>query len=106
MRNRAMVKLATFAALVAAAITLALPATASAEALVFTQAPCAFFFGGKAYAGSGTNVVTPAGLFVLTCHMSLVSGTPVDRATTTTVGNCEVVETPSGRANASCIFEL
>ena len=48
-----------------------------------------------------------AGLAVLTCHMSLVSGTPVAEATrTTTAGGCDVIETPSGRAIMTCFRQL
>src|SRR4051794_33029099 len=73
--------LSTFAALVAGAITLVLPTTASADALVSNAGhgqDCAFFFGGKVYGGSGTEVVTPNGRVNLTCHLSLLSGTSVD----------------------------
>lgn len=106
MRNRAVAKFVMLAILVAGTIMLVLPATASADALVSTQVPCAFFVGGNSYGGSGTNVITSNGDVVLSCHLSLVSGTPVARPVRTTVGNCEVLETPSGKAEASCHFQL
>jgi hypothetical protein len=105
LRSRAAIKLLTLAALAVGTIALVLPATASAEALVFNQGQgltCGFAFGGRAYLGSGASVVTPAGQFILSCHMSLVAGTPVTETTTTTVGLCEIVETPTGEAHASC----
>ena len=108
MRRQAAVKLLLLGALVAGTIALVLPATASADALVETQVPCvAFLVGGNVYEGSGTSVVTATGLAVLTCHLSLVSGTPVAQATrTTTAGGCDVIETPSGRANMTCFHQL
>jgi hypothetical protein len=108
MSRQAVVKLLMLGALVAGTITLVLPATASAGALVQTQVPCvAFLFGGNVYEGSGTSVVTETGLAVLTCHLSLVSGTPVAEATrTTTAGGCDVIEMPSGRANMTCFHQL
>jgi hypothetical protein len=108
MRRQAAVKHLMLGALVAGTIALVLPATASADALVETQVPCvAFLAGGNAYAGSGTSVVTPNGLAVLTCHLSLVSGTPVEAATrTTTAGGCDVIETPSGLAIMTCFHQL
>jgi hypothetical protein len=97
------------ATLVTAAATLLLPATSSADALVSNQGHglnCAFFVAGKAYSGSGTEVITPTGQGILQCHLSLVSGDPVERPTTTTIGNCELLEVPSGQAHASCRFQL
>jgi hypothetical protein len=106
MGKRTVVELSVRAALVAAAAMLLLPATASADgALVFNQGhglECQFSVGGNTYRGSGTQVVNPSGNVKLSCHLSLVSGTPVAHATKTTVGLCEVIETPSGQANASC----
>jgi hypothetical protein len=103
------IKLLTLAALVAVAFAVVLPGTASAEALVFNPGQgqqCAFAFDGRAYLGSGTAVVTPSGWFILSCEMTLVAGTPVAGTTTTTVGLCEIVETPTGRAHANCHAEL
>ena len=108
MRRQIAVKLLILGALVARTIALVLPATASADALVETQVPClAFLTGGNVYAGSRTSVVTANGLAVLTCHLSLVSGTPAAEATrTTTAGGCDVIETPSGRAIMTCFHQL
>ncbi len=108
MRRQAAVKHLMLGALVAETIALALPAPASADALVETQVPCvAFPAGGNVYAGSGTSVVTATGRAVLTCHLSLVSGTPVAEATrTTTTGGCDVIETPSGFAVMTCFHQL
>jgi hypothetical protein len=108
MRKQAAVNLLILGALVAGTIALVLPVTASADALVETQVPCvAFLAGGNVYEGSGTSVVTANGLAVLTCHLSLVSGTPVDRAArTTTAGGCDVIETPSGLAIMTCFHQL
>jgi hypothetical protein len=97
------------ATLVAAAATLVLPAASSADALVFNQGhglDCAFSVAGRAYTGSGTEVLTPGGQGILQCHLSLVSGDPVERPTTTTIGNCELLEVPSGQARASCRFQV
>jgi len=108
MRRQSAIKLLILGVLVAGTIALVLPATASADARVEPQVPCvAFLAGGNAYAGSGTSLVTPTGLAVLTCHLSLVSGTPVAVATrTTTAGGCDVIETPSGLAIMTCFHEL
>ena len=108
MRRQVAVKLLMLGALVAGMIALVLPARASADALVETQVPCvAFLVGGNVYAGSGTSVVTANGLAVLTCHLSLESGTPVARATrTTTAGGCDVIETPRGLAIMTCFHQL
>ena len=108
MRRQAAVKLLMLGALVAGTIALVLPATASADALVETQVPCvAFLAGGNVYEGSGTSVVTATGRAVLTCHLNLVSGTPVAQATrTTTAGGCDVIETPSGLAVMTCFHQL
>jgi len=108
MRTQAAVKHLMLGALVAGTIALVLPATASADALVETQVPCvAFLAGGNVYAGSGTSVVTANGLAVLTCHLSLESGTPVARATrTTTAGGWDVIETSSGFAVMTCFHQL
>ena len=108
MRSRALVKLLTLAALVAGAIMLALPAAASADALVQTQVSCVAFANGGAnkYEGFGTNVITATGAVVLTCHLTLVFGTPVAEPTSTTYGNCELLQLPSGRAQLSCHYSL
>jgi hypothetical protein len=108
MRRQVVVNLVMLIALVGATIMLVLPATASAQALVFNQGHglmCAFSLGGNSYQGSGTEVFTPNGDFILSCHMDLVSGTPVARTTMTPVGICELIETPSGRAIARCPIE-
>jgi hypothetical protein len=76
---------------------------ASADALVWTDAPCVAYANGGAtfYSGSGTEVVTPNG-FMLSCHLELVSGPAVEGPTTTTYGNCRLLQVPSGRAELSC----
>jgi len=110
MRSRALVKLLTLAALVAGAIMLALPAAASADALVQTQVSCVAFANGGAnkYEGFGTNVITATGAVVLTCHLTLVSGAPVEQPTWTTQtgGNCELLQLPDGRAQLNCHYAL
>jgi hypothetical protein len=104
MASKNVLKMSMLAALVAATITLVLPAAGSADALVDNHAPCSVsgVGSGNVYEGSGTAVVTASGLFVLTCHATLASGTPVDRATMSTVGNCEIIETPAGHASSHC----
>jgi len=97
------------AVLVVGSIALVPPVTASADALVSNPGlgqDCAFFLGGKVYRGSATEVITANGAVNLTCHLSLESGTAVDRPTTTQIGNCELLETPSGQARANCHFDL
>jgi hypothetical protein len=95
------------AALVAACTMVVLPATASADALVWTDAPCVAYANGGTtfYSGSGTEVVTPNG-FKLSCHLTLASGTAVAEPTTTTYGNCRLLQLPSGRAELNCRSEL
>src|SRR5262245_1726038 len=96
------------AALVAGSLMLLRPATASADALVWTQAPCVAYANGgtNVYSGSGTSVTTPNGGAVLTCHLTLVSGTPVERPTSTTNGNTELLQLPSGRAVLTAHYQL
>jgi len=109
MRKQAVVKLLMLGALVAGTIMLVLPATARADALVDAQTSCFASSGGGAnvYLGSGTSVITDTGLAVLTCHLTLVSGTPVAEATrTTTAGGCALIETPSGHAILTCFHQL
>jgi hypothetical protein len=108
-RRRPVVQFLTLGVLVAATIMLMLPTTASADALVDTQVPCFASSDGGAniYLGSGTSVVTPTGLAVLTCHLTLASGTPVAQATrTTTAGGCDLIEVPSGNATLTCRHQL
>ena len=91
------------------AIALMVPAVASADALVWNSghgADCAFYVDGKVYRGSATVVITANGKVNESCYLSLESGTAVDRPTTTQIGNCELLETPSGQARASCHYEL
>jgi hypothetical protein len=107
MRSRA-VKFFLVTALLVASITLAIPATASADALAWTQAPCVAYANGGAnfYAGSGTEVITPNGDVALSCHLTLVYGTPVAEPTSTTYGNCALLQLPSGKAELSCHYAL
>jgi hypothetical protein len=94
------------AALIGATIMLVLPAMASADARVSTEVPCVSYVGGNFYSGSGTNVITDTGDVVLTCHLTLVSGTAVSEPTTTTSGNCATLELPSGHAQLNCHYSL
>jgi hypothetical protein len=106
-RSRAAVRILTVVAALVGAATLVLPATASAEAWVSNPGngqDCGAWLAGKVYSGTGTDVVTPKGRVSLTCHLTLVSGTAVDRPTTTTMGNCELLETPTGEARLSCHY--
>jgi hypothetical protein len=104
MKNLA--RLLVLAALITGTIMIVLPAAASADARVSTQAPCVSYAGGNAYSGSGTSVISDDGDAILTCHLTLVSGTPVSEATRTTYGNCETLELPNGRAEMSCHYSL
>lgn len=94
------------AALITGTIMIVLPSVASADARVSSQVPCVSYVGGNAYSGSGTSVINDDGNAILTCHLTLVSGTPVPAATRTTYGNCETLELPSGRAEMSCHYSL
>jgi hypothetical protein len=96
------------AALVLGTVMLVLPATASADAYVWPGAPCVAYANGGAnfYSGSGTDVITDNGDVVLTCHLNLVRGTPVAEPTSSTYGNCELLQLPSGRAELNCHYSL
>jgi hypothetical protein len=96
------------AALVAGSLMLLRPASASADARVWTQVPCVAYANGGAsfYSGSGTSVTTPNGDAVLTCHLTLVYGTPVDKPTSSTYGNTELLQLPSGRAVLTAHYQL
>lgn len=106
MRNR-LAKLVLLTTLAAGAIML-VPAVANADARVMTEVPCVAYAdaGTSFYSGSGTNVITDTGDVVLTCHLTLVSGTPVAEPTWTTYGNCELLRLPSGRAELNCHYPL
>jgi hypothetical protein len=109
MRRQAVVKLSMVGVLVAGTTMLVLPTTTSADALVDPQTSCFASSGGGAnsYVGSGTSVISPTGLAVLTCHLTLVSGTPVAHVTrTTTAGGCDLIELPSGNATMTCFHQL
>ena len=95
-----------FAALITGTTGVVLPAAAGADARVSTQVPCVSYAGGNAYSGSGTSVITDGGKVTLTCHLTLVSGTPVSEPTRTTYGNCDTLEVPSGRAELNCHYSL
>ena len=43
---------------------------------------------------------------MLSCHLELVSGTAVSEPTTTTYGNCRLLQLPSARAELKCRSEL
>jgi hypothetical protein len=92
--------------LVTGTAAIALPATAGADARVSTQVPCVSYVGGNEYSGSGTSVITDKGDAILTCHLTLVSGTPVAKPVRTAYGNCETLELPSGRAQLNCHYAL
>jgi len=96
------------AALVVGCTMLLVPAVASADARVSPNTPCVAYANGGAnfYSGSGTEVVTPNGDVVLSCHLSLVSGTAVSAPTSTTYGNCDLLQLPSGRAQLNCHYAL
>ena len=104
MRNPA--RLLTLAMLITGTILIALPAAANADARVSTQVPCVSYAGGNFYSGSGTYVIADSGNVNLSCHLMLVSGTPVTEPTRTTYGNCETLEVPSGRAELNCHYAL
>ena len=99
-------RLLMLAVLITGTIMIVLPAAANADARVSTQVPCVSYVGGNAYSGSGTNVITANGKVILTCHLTLVSGTPVSEPTRTTYGNCDTLEVPSGRAELNCHYSL
>jgi hypothetical protein len=105
-RRRTTAKLLVAAALATASIMLVLPVTAGAAAKPEPSQNCVFYVGGGVYGGTGTEIVTPSGQFILTCQLSLTSGAGVDRVTRATVGNCELLLTPNGQARASCRFKL
>jgi len=100
-------KLLVLTALVAGAIAL-VPAVAKADARVMTTVPCVAYAdaGTSFYSGSGTNVITDTGAVALSCHLTLVYGTSVERPTRTTYGNCELLRLPSGHAELSCHYQL
>ena len=99
-------RLVLLAALVTAAIVLVVPATASADALVWHTQDCAFSAAGNVYTGSGIELINSNGQGMLQCHLSLASGSSVDRPTRTTIGNCELLEVPGGEAHATCRFQV
>jgi hypothetical protein len=107
LRSRA-VKLFMVVALVVGSIVVLLPATARADARVSTKVPCVAYAnaGATKYEGSGTEVITPNGDVVLSCHLALVYGTPVPQPTSTTYGNCDLLQLPSGQANLGCHYQL
>jgi hypothetical protein len=104
MRTRG--RLLLLATLLTGTITVVLPAAAGADARVSPHVPCVSSVGGNAYSGSGTNVITDGGDVILTCHLTLVSGTPVSQPTRTTYGNCVTLQLPSGRAELNCHYAL
>jgi hypothetical protein len=99
-------RLLMIATLITGTILIVLPAAANADARVSTQVPCVSSVGGNVYSGSGTNVISDSGNVTLTCHLTLVSGTPVAEPTRTTYGNCETLQVPSGRAQLNCHYSL
>jgi hypothetical protein len=107
MRKRA--NLLVLAGLVVGAVMLVLPATGSADARVTTQTPCVAFANGGTnfYSGSGTQVITDKGDATLTCHLTLVYGTPVSEPTKTNAyGPCDLLQLPSGLATLNCHYSL
>ena len=99
-------RLLMLATLIIGTISIVLPSAANADARVSTQVPCFSSVGGNVYSGSGTNVVTDGGKVILTCHLTLVSGTPVSEPATSTYGNCDTLQLPSGRAELNCHYSL
>ena len=99
-------RLLMLAMLITGTILIVLPAAANADARVSTQVPCVSYVGGNVYSGSGTNVIADSGNVILSCHLRLVSGTPVSEPTRTTYGNCDTLEVPSGRAELYCHYSL
>jgi hypothetical protein len=103
------VRLLTVAAAVVGATALALPMAAGAEAWVSNPGAgqdCGAWIAGKVYLGEGTRVITPNGHVNLSCHLTLVYGAPVAEPTTTTIGNCELLETPSSQGRLSCHYDI
>ena len=103
---RSLGRLLMLATLITGTIVIVLPAAASADARVSPHVPCVSSVGGNVYTGSGTNVIADSGNVILTCHLTLVSGTPVSEPTRTTYGNCDTLEVPSGRAEVNCHYSL
>ena len=103
---RSLGRLLMLATLITGTIMIVIPAAANADARVSTQVPCVSYAGGNAYSGSGTDVITDGGKVILTCHLTLQSGTPVSEPTRTTYGNCETLELPSGQAQLNCHYSL
>jgi hypothetical protein len=103
---RTLGRLSMLATLVAGTTAIVLPAGASADALVDPHVPCVSSVGGNAYSGFGTDVINARGDVILTCHLTLVSGTPVAQPQRTTYGNCVTLELPSGRAELNCHYAL
>ena len=102
-------KFLLLAALVVGAVTLLLPATASADARVITNTSCVAYAnaGATFYSGSGTVMTTEAGKVVTTCHLTLVYGSPVAEPTRTNpYGPCELLQLPSGQAELNCHYSL
>ena len=107
MRSRA--NLLLLATVAAGAILLVVPATASANARVITQTSCVAYTnaGANFYSGSGTYVITDTGDVALTCHLTLVYGTPVSNPTKTNpYGPCDILQLPSGVATLNCHYSL
>ena len=103
---RSLGRLLMLAVLITGTIMIVLPAAANADARVSTQVPCVSSVGGNDYSGSGTNVITDGGDVILTCHLTLVSGTPVSEPTRSTYGYCDTLQLPSGRAELNCHYSL
>jgi hypothetical protein len=106
--GRAATKLLTVAALVIGAIVIVLPATASADSRVSLDVPCVAYAnaGTTKYEGTGVNVIAASGVGVLSCHLGIVSGTPVTHPTTTSYGTCVLLELPGGRAELRCHYTI
>jgi hypothetical protein len=60
---------------------------------------CSFSFFGNEYRGK---IVAVEGGKVLTCHLKLTAGSPVDRVTRHFLFNCEVLLVPGGVAKMTC----
>src|SRR5262249_37008619 len=106
--RRIPMKLLMFAALVVGSVMLMAPVTASADSRVSLNVPCVAYADGGAtrYEGSGINVIAANGVGVLSCHLSIVTGTPVAHPTATTYGTCVLLQLPGGQAELRCKYQI
>jgi hypothetical protein len=74
----------------------------SGPSVVFTGDACSISGFDGSYTGSATTKFKGGELTLLSCHATLVSGTPVANTIQLEEGGCKWVFTPSGEANLSC----